>query len=192
MTDKTLESVSALMDGETGAGATDAIHELLRDEGARRAWARYHLISDCLRGTLPERIDAALAGRISAAVGLEPTVLAPVRKTPPRRILKSLAGLAVAASVAAMAIFAIQYSHDSREAQPLPVVASQAPVVQPARSITFASGHPGAQPARAQTIQGRTSARLNRYLVNYNEYRSNAPVQGMFPYVRIVAPENNE
>ena len=35
-------------------------------------------------------------------------------------------------------------------------------------------------------------SRLNRYLVNYNEYRTNAGVQGMLPYVRIVAHEVEE
>jgi hypothetical protein len=36
------------------------------------------------------------------------------------------------------------------------------------------------------------SARLNRYLVNYNEYRNNAAVQGMIPYVRIVTHDEDK
>jgi hypothetical protein len=54
-----------------------------------------------------------------------------------------------------------------------------------------------AEPAIQNPLQNyRTTAnaqtRLNRYLVNHNEYRSNAGVQGMLPYVRIVAHEVEE
>lgn len=191
MTDKWLESVSALVDDEADAAGVGAIEALLRDEAARRAWARYHVISDCLRGTLPRHIDPGLARRISDALRREATILAPAQGHR-SRILKPLAGLAVAASVAAVAILGIRSGEEARDGQSQPAIAVQTPLAPPARTITFASGHPGAQPARAQTTQGRSSARLNRYLVNYNEYRNNAAVQGMIPYVRIVAPENNE
>ena len=194
MNDAKYEAISALMDGENPDAAGQTINELLRDEAARHAWGRYHLISDCLRQALPARIDPSLPVRISTMLRGEPTVFAP-RRALRSAILKPLAGFAIAASVAAMALIGFQLNRGSNgnsgmEAQP--EVASQAPLIQAPGSFTFASGHPGAQPARAQLAGGQGSARLNRYLVNYNEYRSNAAMQGMFPYVRIVAHGNNE
>ena len=35
------------------------------------------------------------------------------------------------------------------------------------------------------------NSRLKNYLLNYNEYHSRAGMQGMPPYVRIVAHDNN-
>ena len=191
MKDHKLEAISALMDGENHDDGTLAISELLRDETVRHAWGRYHLISDCLRQALPARIDPSLSTRIFAALSKEPTVL---DRRPALRaaLLKPLAGIAIAASVAALALVAVQLNRPGRDMQAQPVVASQAPLVQPTGTFTFASGHAGEQPARPQLARGQSSARLNRYLVNYNEYRSNAAIQGMFPYVRIVAHENNE
>lgn len=191
MTDEKLEAISVLMDGENLDDGALAISELLRDEALRHAWGRYHIISDCLRRALPARIDPSLSVRIAAALRREPTVLAP-QPVFRSAILKPLAGLAVAASVAAMALVGMQLHRGTGETPPQPLVASQAPLVQPPGTFTFASGHPGEQAARPQLARGQTSARLNRYLVNYNEYRSNAAIQGMFPYVRIVAHENNE
>lgn len=191
MNDQKLEAISALMDGEDREDGTLAISELLRDEVVRRAWGRYHLISDCLRQALPARIDPSLSTRICAALRKEPTVLGP-RTALRTTILKPLAGFAIAASVAALALVAVQLNRLNSGMQAQPVVASQEPPVQPPGTFTFASGHAGEQPAHPQLARGQSSARLNRYLVNYNEYRSNAAIQGMFPYVRIVAHENNE
>ena len=42
---------------------------------------------------------------------------------------------------------------------------------------------------QAYTPPVDAETRLNRYLLNYNEYRTNTGVQGMLPYVRIVTHE---
>lgn len=192
MTRNILETVSALMDGQLQDGEPEAIRDLIRDESARQAWGRYHLISDCMRGDLPSRMDPRLAERISIALRNEPTVMAP-QPSFPRAIIKPIAGFAIAASVAALAIVGVQLHHDARELQPVAKLASaQLPPLQPEGHISLASGHPRTQPARPQLSRGRLNSRLNRYLVNYNEYRNNAAVQGMFPYVRIVAHEKDE
>ena len=57
MTDCKNEKISAFMDGEEPAGQADVVGHLLRDEGLRARWSRYHLISDCLRGHLPATLS---------------------------------------------------------------------------------------------------------------------------------------
>jgi len=191
MNESKLEAVSALIDGEA-VGGVDAVAELARDAESRRAWGRYHLISDCLRGQLPRHVDPALAGRIEAALRNEPTVLAPEPVAGPAWV-RPLAGMAIAASVAAMAIFAVRMD---RDATGTPVVARVAAVEHTQSAVQgqvrLAAGNAAGGPARAQTAPGRMNARLNRYLVNYNEYRNNAAVQGMIPYVRIVAHDDDK
>lgn len=186
-----LEAISALVDGEAGPGGLDAVAELAANADARLAWGRYHLISDCLRGQLPRHVDPAIAARVAAVLRSEPTVLAPV---PAARAawVRPLAGLAVAASVAAMAIFAIRTDRNAVEAASPPV--ASVPHVQSdvQGQVRLAAGNAANGPARAQPAPGRMNARLNRYLVNYNEYRNNAAVQGMIPYVRIVAHDEDK
>jgi negative regulator of sigma E activity len=188
--DSKLEDISALVDGEPAA-AGDAIGELTRSAAALRAWGRYHLISDCIRGQLPRQMDPALGARIGSALRNEPTVLTPTALR--HAWLRPAAGLAVAASVAAMAIFAVRTERNAPEAAAAPQVAA-VQSVQPAGQghLRLAAGNASGGPARAQTTPGRINARLNRYLVNYNEYRNNAAVQGMIPYVRIVAHDDEQ
>jgi len=187
-----LEAISALVDGEPAAGRIDPIAELAQSETSRRAWGRYHLIADCMRGQLPRRIDPAFADRVATALGDEPTVLAPAAAQP-RSWLRPLAGLAVAASVAAVAIIAVRADRNALESTGVAQVAS-AEFAQPGAQgqVRLAAGNAAGGPARARTTPGRMNARLNRYLVNYNEYRNNAAVQGMIPYVRIVAHDEDK
>lgn len=186
MNETRLEALSALLDGEAEGTPGDALAELLREPLARRAWGRYHLISDCIRGQLPARIDPELAARIARRLRDEPTVLAPAAGR--QNWMRPLAGLAVAASVAAMAILGVRGGFGTGPGEPATQLAAsmQAPGAG-AGQFHFAAGSSARGPARARPSTGRMNARLNRYLVNYNEYRNNAAVQGMIPYVRIVA-----
>jgi sigma-E factor negative regulatory protein RseA len=193
MNSNELEALSALVDDQLQEGESGVLQELIGNEPARRRWGRYFLISDCLKGELPRYVDPGLADRIAIAIRREPVMLA--TRTPlPAAILKPLAGLAIAASVAALAIVGIQLNHGgSAPAPTAQVTFTTGPQTEPEGAFRLASGHPGAEPARPQLSNGRLpSSRLNRYLVNYNEFRSNAAVQGMLPYVRIVAHERDE
>jgi sigma-E factor negative regulatory protein RseA len=191
MNESKLEAISALVDGEAAPAGMDAVAELVREAESRRYWGRYHLISDCIRSHLPRRIDKGLAGRIEAALRDEPTVLAP--EPAAHSWLRPLAGLAVAASVATLAVVAVRMDRNAVDAPSVTQVASAgtAQVASQGR-VRLAAGSDAGGPARAQTTPGRMNARLNRYLVNYNEYRTNAAVQGMIPYVRIVAHDEDK
>lgn len=191
MNESKLEAISALVDNEAAPGDVDAVAELIRDPDARGYWGRCHLISDCIRNQLPRRIDRALGDRIEAALRDEPTVLAPEPAV--HAWLRPLAGLAVAASVAVFSVVAVRMDRNTVDAPAVAQVASAGTAqVASQGHVRLAAGSDAGGPARAQTTPGRMNARLNRYLVNYNEYRSNAAVQGMIPYVRIVAHDEDK
>jgi len=183
------EKVSALVDGELVDDSQSTIDDLLGTPALQASWARYHLISDSLKGNLPEVADSGLASRISAIIRDEPAILAP-QVTANNRFYKPLAGLAIAASVAAMAILGIQQNRQAAGDQDQQIIsfAAQTPVnAIPVQQVAL---NPTAE-AHLRQVRANTRARLNSYLVNYNEYRTNSGLQGMLPYARTVTFENN-
>jgi sigma-E factor negative regulatory protein RseA len=189
MNEKKLEALSALMDGESFDSDSGSLHGWTRDEGLRATWGRYHIISDCIRGTLPRYLDTALADRIAMALRSEPAILAPDRVTL-RPWLKPLAGMAIAASVATLAVVGIQISRtDTPGAGIGQSVASQLPATSGGSGgqLNLAAGNGVTRPIRpVDPARRRADSRLNRYLINYNEQRSNDAVQGMPPFVRVI------
>ncbi len=190
--------ISALVDDELTHEATSVVDNLLEDDEAKKIWKRYHLIGDSLRGHLPEYYENT-ADRVSAVIASEPTILAPPKKSDNRKssvLMKPIMGFAIAASVAAVAIFNVQQAKQIPETN-RPVIAQSSIVAsQPSLATSIASSQLVTQKrGQAQIYQAvNVDYRLNRYLVNYNEYRANTGVSGMPPHVRMVAnePESNK
>lgn len=103
MSKETREHLSALVDGEISPDTSRfLVRRLGGDAELRATWARYHLMRDCLRHQEGEIAHDQLCDRISKAIRNEP---AGTRRAPVyRRWLKPLGGMAIAASVALMAI----------------------------------------------------------------------------------------
>ena len=182
MNEQKREQLSALVDDELTYEASSVIDNLLEDDKAKETWTRYHLIGDSLRGHLPERYENT-ADRVSMAIASEPTILAPPKKLTNGEssdLMKPVMGFAIAASVAAVAIFNVQ------QANQVPT-AGQPGIVQ----SSIATNTPSivtSQLVSRQNHQAQSpDPRLSRYLVNYNEYRVNTGVGGMPPHVRMVA-----
>jgi sigma-E factor negative regulatory protein RseA len=187
MNEQKYEQLSALIDDELTHELPSTINTLLEDNEARETWARYHLIGDSLRGHLPEHIQD-ISANVSQAIASEPTVFAPPKKSDDRKsfgLMKPVVGFAIAASVAAVAIFNVQQARQIPETGQ-PVIAQSSIATNP---ISIASSQLATQQeGQAQVYQSQNSnPRLNRYLVNYNEYRANTGVSGMPPHVRMVA-----
>lgn len=178
------EILSALMDGETTVNRAEHIKTIAGNAELRQTWYRYHLISDVMQGHLKSDVDYGLADRIRAALDNEPVMLAPV-KSGYSRYAKPAAGLAIAASVAAAVLLGVQVSHKQSVPESTPAFASNA-VPQVSGPVQFVSGN--SRPVTTGTPMAVESP-MNRYLVNYNEYRANSGVRGMLPYVRIVGHE---
>jgi sigma-E factor negative regulatory protein RseA len=182
MNEQKREQISALIDDELTDETSSVIDGLLEDNEAKKTWERYHLIGDSLRGHLPERYENT-ADRVSSAIAAEPTILAPRKKS--LVLMKPVVGFAIAASVAAVAIFNVQQAKQIPEtARPAIAQSSIATNPMPIASSQLVTQ----QKNQGQIYQSQgVDPRLSRYLVNYNEYRANTGISGMPPHVRMVA-----
>ena len=186
MNEQKREQLSALVDDELTHESSPVIDSLLQDNEAKETWIRYHLIGDSLRGHLPEHIGD-ISTHVSQAIALEPTVLAPGKKKS-SDLMKPVMGFAIAASVAAVAIFNVQQANQSPETGQPVIAQSSIATSQP--SLATSAQLVNQQKGQAQVYQVKNvDPRLNRYLVNHNEYRANTGVSGMPPHVRMVANE---
>lgn len=187
MNESNKEQLSALIDGEHDND--HVLDKLIHDEEMKQTWSRYHLIGDCLRDNLPDQISNQVSENVSQTLRDEPTVLAPVKK---QFDFKPLAGFAIAASVAMAAVFTIQTDNDITS----PSINGTAVATNtPAQAESFDFSQAQVLPAtvtQSDTPEAVANERLNNYLLNHNEYRSNAGVNGIMPYVRMVTIETQE
>ena len=179
------ERISALVDGELESSAWDrAMEALYASPGQRRAWARFHFIGDAMRHAGPVPGADSIAGRVGGALAGERIV--PFRPRRRRPGIGPLAGLALAASISAVAVLVIHSLDDGSGARPTPVADGS--------RYEVAMASPGARPRDTRRNADRlqwsgvapdTEARLNAYLVNHSEHAGNG-VPGVLPYVRLV------
>lgn len=212
MSEEINEQVSALMDGELSMPhQAEVIDQLLAQWRLARTWERYHLISDVLRNNLCEAalrslsttgLDAAapdqdrgpwlqqssdakpkpylslLTRRVHESVSKEPLLLTR-RKTFP---LKPVAGLALVASLAGIAVLGVQ-SVAKLPAPPTKLQVAQA-TPPPPQEATLTTPH-------GDLYGPAVKARLSSYLVNYSEFLDNG-MRGLLPYARIVSYDANQ
>ncbi|MGR9089931.1 MAG: sigma-E factor negative regulatory protein [Gammaproteobacteria bacterium] len=190
------QTLSSVMDGEAATG--EALAGVASTSATRAAWARYHLIGDVLRDNSSEVAPMEFAATIAAQIAEEPTVLAPRRSA--KRALRPVAGFAIAASVAALAVIGVQRMDPSPAPGAAPAIAA-APgadripattFAEPAQMTVVAESAGAATPAPLELSRDTQPAqrRFNSYLVKFNEQRSNVGVPGVNPYVRIVGFES--
>lgn len=108
MNDSIREQLSAMADGEMEAeGTRFLLKRLERDDEFRGVWERYHLVRDCLRhqGTMA---PPDFCANVSALIDADDA--AARRQPPARSSWHGLAGAAIAAGVAAVALFGVRMS----------------------------------------------------------------------------------
>lgn len=181
------EQLSALIDGEQDD--EHALDDLIHNQDMKNTWSRYHLIGDCIRGNLPAEISNQVSTQVAHALHDEPVILAP--KTTKRFNIKPIAGFAIAASVAMVAVFNIQSGNEMIS------VSNEAPTIAATvinQTQTFSFIGPQILPAvvkQSEILDSMANQRLNNYLMNHNEYRSGG-VNAILPYVRVVTFEFQE
>ncbi len=210
------ERISSLVDGEFDdtLDKESCLDHLVENREAGQCWERYHLISDALKRNLPRFIDNQLASRVMAELENEPTVLAPSRTN--STLGKQVAGLAIAASVATVAVLGVQFMYKEDGLAPSPQVA-QSNVSKNQGSKLQASNIPLRQefihrdvqtvtqpmnpvdPRSQQLVQQRQAQilkqyhpNLNKYLLNHNQRAARGVVQGVIPYARIITNHEME
>lgn len=211
MTDEKLLKLSAYVDGECTETERRAVENGLKDPEMRAAWSRYHLVGQAMRAELPPYLDRQFAGRLSQALTAEPTVLSPARRR--EHWTRPLAGAAIAATVAAVAVFGVRNmgvppaSPDAALATSaaLPPAGAAAVAQQPVAPAAILVESPAQTPIRAvgaygpnDTVWGEfgheasgapmpsARSRLNSYIVNYSEQRAMMGSPGVLPYVKVV------
>ena len=190
------EHMSALVDGELEMrAATEVIDVLIEDEELRVRWSRYHMVRDVLRHKVYPDARDTLCDRVRNCLSDEPLHFPASRWSPRqwRHTLKPMAGMALAASVAVIAILAV------RGLDPPTDVPQRAELASPTGGAVIpasATSQGQIRPASLKRLQWNTTEpavanRLNGYLVNHSEHLG-GPIRGMHPYARIVGYDTSD
>lgn len=181
------ESLSALMDGElSDHEQTEVLAELAKQPELARTWERYHLIQAALRRELGAVVFIGLSERVAQYVGNP--VASPAVASARRNwglAARWAGGLALAASVAGIAVFGLQSltpdGTGSGTAQ-LAVVADP-----PAQGQLVPSGVMNWGAGSPEVVRF-----LNAYLVEHNEVMPTSDIKGMMTYGHVVGYEENK
>jgi sigma-E factor negative regulatory protein RseA len=182
MSTEAREHLSSLMDGELSRDTGRfLVRRLGADEELCATWARYHLVRDCLRHPEGGLASVELSGRVRRAIAREALPLAPGRRI--AGWLKPAAGLAVAASVALVAIVAVG---PSRQAPDQPVVAGGE--VAALESFTSPQGLTAVPVSRQASLSGgdANDSRMNPYLLRHYQATGSTSGKGFVTFVPIV------
>ena len=171
MTDSVKEQLSACLDDELAATELDLlVRRLGRDAELRSTLSRYALISGAVRGDQPIIPSRDFAANVMAAIDVEPGLATDARSVGPSawsRRLRPVAGLAVAAGVAAVAVMTIQ----GPQVGPA-IVADNTPAAVSPSLTASESGPSYTVPTTTSTSAFVPAARLTNYVVAHSEYSS--------------------
>lgn len=156
------EQISRLMDGEIDASEVNALCTKLRSDAAMATWTCYHTIGDALRGETA--VTRNIGDPLARQLALEPTVLAPRRRSVPDPV--SWAWATAASLAAVMVVGWTAYS-----------MIDKAP---PGFAKVREAGTMSAAQMRPTTVPAD-------YLLAHQEYAPANVLQGVGPYLRDVA-----
>ncbi len=185
------EQLSAFADGEIGdSEARFLIKRLCHDGKLRARWERYHVVHATLHGGFSACAGDSLCQRISDAIENEPSPMR-AKSSLMLRLIKPAAGLAVAATVATVAILSIQQVNPPGDVG----VAHR-----PSAATTVTGGLPTQlQPVAAReridargvahpiSTQGRVTPQLRTYLLRHNQVAARSNSASFVPYVYVVS-----
>jgi negative regulator of sigma E activity len=173
MTEPVHEQLSACLDGELAAAELDLLlKRLQRNPELREALGRYTVIGEALRHSKPAVASRSFADKVMAAVEQDPASARRAPRISPvmLRRLRPVAGIGVAATVAAIAIFSVQragvapgqLATNERSAAPAATVAQNSDDAPSNIVPTSTSLQSAFVPA----------TRLTNYVVAHSEYSS--------------------
>lgn len=179
MTDRIKEQLSAFLDGELpDPESALLLKRLERDDELRGALSRYSLIGAVLRSDGDVPAARQVAARVSAAIAREPFRAASFAGLPRREtVRRSLAGLAVAASVAFGAVVLVQQVNAPEGGSADAVLArADVPPVEPVADELDPMEAPATPyvtpPATDGPVTGIPPAELANFLVAHYGYAS--------------------
>lgn len=168
------EQLSAFVDGEDNTSTDTLVMQLSSDKQTRELWGRYHLIRDVMKDQYSSP-SQNLHESVSAALADEPVVLAPKApmaskapqtKTLSARVFKQVSGLAIAATIAAVAVIVVRFNPEVQDNQFIAV----GPITDKPVRLTMAA-----------------EKKLSGYIVNHNEYAVSSKYKSVIPYTTIIS-----
>jgi sigma-E factor negative regulatory protein RseA len=180
MSEQIREQVSAFLDGELPSSEAELLlKRLTRDAELRESFGRYGLIGEAVRGSAHTHLTKGFSARVNRAIDGEPLVAVdPARVAGAARWWRPLAGAAVAAGVAAIAVVALQQRAGAPRMATLPAASTA-----PATSAASGAAAPLAaknREALSYTVPATLSdaptalpaARLTNYVFAHSKYSS--------------------
>jgi len=189
------ELTSALVDGELDDAARQQILSAMTgpDREELERFGRYCLIGEAIRGEASP-LGVSVADKVRESLADDPVVLAPPRRKQ-RPWLRPVAGFAVAASVAVVAVLVAPrlMTEPGVDAEPVQVAADLArPVTRPvlvAAGAESPQGTTGKQPdgARWQGLTPELENRLNRLVIEHHEFGGRTGINGPVPHIGLAS-----
>lgn len=195
------EQLSALLDNDMKPEElTQFMDDLHRDPLAEgETLQRYQLIGKTLRGELDAAVFIDVSAAVQRAIELESGPVTNVRSLRPRwmpamprvipGLMRPVAGLAIAASVAMVTVISVRMVQQSKPGAatgqsmavitPAPVVPVNAQLAQQVQVVANTASVP--EPV------GQASPQLNDYLMRHSGVAGQATMQGVMPYARAVS-----
>lgn len=195
MSEQIREQVSAFLDGELPDSETELLlKRLTRDGELRESFGRYALIGEALRGPRSALLTKGFAGRVNLAIDGEPAAAdAKPRAAGAPRWWRPVAGAAVAAGVAAIAVVALQQRSVAPALRPVLAVTAQNTTPVPSLAAVTA-----AREAISYTVPAVSSgstlatvppARLTNYVFAHSRYSSGLDQRGVLADMLIEAEQ---
>lgn len=188
MSKESLEHLSSLMDGELSRETSLFLtRRLASDDAMCDTWERYHLIRDCIRQPGSKQLVTGLCVQLMDDEEAHAHTLHAHTPWAQSRWLKPVSGLAIAASVALMAIIVTVPQQGTLTGSTADTALST-PANQPFVSPNTLPVSPQSQAASfSATQQSNSNNRLNAYLLRHNQMARTAGRQGFVSFVPIVA-----
>jgi negative regulator of sigma E activity len=183
------ERLSAFLDGEANATeARELLDQLCRDPQLRDTLYRHQRTRAALRGELHPGLDDGFAGRVMAAIEQESRPrervwLATLRRNRP---VQAVAGLAMAASLAAVTVLSV------RTLLPASDTAFPALVAKPEARHTAAATAVSAPSRQWSELSPDAMAELDSYLMSHNNSAVDHGLNGSLGFMRVAAHEGAE
>lgn len=160
---------------------------LSSDDELCATWERYHLIRDCIRQPGSKQLVTGLSQKLNAKLAAESAPSMSVWRSQPW--LKPVSGLAIAASVALMAVVVATPQNGAVPAQGSDITLVQ-PVNAPFVTPNAALISPESQAVSFSPSGESEAQRLNSYLFRHNQMARTAGRQGFVSFIPIVANQN--
>lgn len=175
------EHLSSLIDGELDPHEAAAVLDALcRDAELQRRWSDLQLVGDALRSTEVAACHVdGFCDRVRKSLADEPTVLAPRQLARPAWRRYSWPGLAVAASVAAIAFVAVPLM---RSPAPDVMAQKQIPAAAPVVASTAVLASSQAEAKAAAAIANARA--LDPYFAAHRELTGGSPLPRAAAYLR--------